>query len=389
MLSKILYAVGGLALVAAGVAAAFFAGRLQPDAQPSPQAAPLVDIVRPEPVSSPPAIRESGFVRASDRVEVAPEVSGRIVEIGEGFSLGARVEEGDLLVRLESSTLETRLAQARADLNSAEAAQSQASAELMRQEELQASNVVSEAEVERVRAQAATARARVEQAQAAVNAAQLRLDETELTAPFDAVVVQEDASLGQFLSVGASIGVLVAADVAEVRAGLSEQSFRQLRRGGRIEGREVRVEVDGGETLTGTIAALAPVIEGQARTVEIVVEVADPFAEGRDLVLNALVTVVIPLPDSDEDLFRLPMGALQVGERLWRVQSDDTLEPVPADVQRRGDDDVYVTSDALSADDRILLTEIANPLPGLAVRLRGEDEGEETASNEGPGGNDG
>lgn len=371
MLWKALYAIGGLAIVAAGVAAAFFAGRLGEDETASPPAAPLVEVARPEAVSEPPAIVETGFVRASERVEVAPEVAGRVVEIGDRFALGARVADGELLLRLSSTAIETEVTQAEARLARAEAAEAQASASLARQEELAESDFTAEAELERVAADAAAASAEVAQAEAALEAARTRLDDTRLMAPFDALVVAEDASPGQLLQVGEPVGTLVAADVAEVRTGLTERDFRRLRDAGPLEGREVRVAVEGQE-IPGTISAFAPALEGQARTIEIVVEVEDPFREDRGLILNGIVTVAIPLPDSDRQLFRLPDGALQVGQRLWRVTGENRLEAVEASIARRGEGAVFVTSGSLSPDDRILLTQVANPLPGLEVRLRSE-----------------
>ncbi len=374
MLSKVLYAIGGLVIVAAGVAAAFFAGRLGEAETASPPAAPLVEVARPEAVAAPPSIAETGFVRAAERIAVTPEVSGRVVEIGEHFSLGARVRDGDLLVRLSSTAIETDVTRAEARLARAEAAEAQVSAALARQEELAESDFTAEAELERVAADAAAASAEVAQAEAALEAARTRLEDTRLTAPFDALVIAEDASPGQLLQVGERIGTIVAANVAEVRTGLTERDFRRLREGGPIEGREVRVEVEG-EAIPGTIAAFAPALEGQARTVEIVVEVEDPFSAARGLILNGIVTVVIPLPESDRQLYRLPDGALQVGERLWRVTAENRLEAVDATIERRGEGAVFVASDTLSPDDRILLTQVPNPLPGLEVRLRGETGG--------------
>lgn len=385
MLSKVLYTLAGLLLVAAGVAAAYFAGRFDQGEEAPPPPAPLVDVVRPEPVSAPPAIVETGFVRAAERIEVAPEIAGRIVEVGESFELGARVAEGDLLVRLDTAAIETDLARARADLSSAEAAEAQATASLMRQQELAEEDFASEAELERVRADAAAASARVEQAEAAMEAARIRLQDARLHAPFHALVIAEDASVGQLLQVGMPIGTLIGADVAEVRVGLAEQDFRRLRRGGGLVGREVEIETGADGPVTGTIAAFAPVLEGQARIVEIVVEVPDPFSEETGLVLNGLVTVRIPLSETGRALFRLPSGALQTGERLWRVGPDDTLEAVAATIQERGDEAVFVRSDELRPEDRILLTQVANPLPGLEVRVRAETQHGDAGTQEGDG----
>lgn len=374
MLSRVLFAIGGLAVLAAGVAAAYFAGQTGQPESASPPTAPLVEVARPEAVTAPPALVETGFVRAAERVDIAPEVSGRIVEIGESFALGARVAEGTLLVRLSSTAIETEVSRAEARLARAEASRAQSSAALARQEELAESDFTAEAELERVAADAAAAQAEVEQAEAALQAARTRLDDTRLTAPFDALVIAEDASVGQLLQVGAPIGTLVAADRAEIRTGLTEAEFRRLRSDGPLEGREVEVlpGEGNGEPIPGMIAAFAPALEGQARTIELVVEVRDPFGPARGLILNGVVDVVIPLPDSGEPLFRLPDGALQAGDRLWRVTDDNRLEAVPAEIRRRANGEVFLTSDALSPRDRILLTQVPNPLPGLEVRLREE-----------------
>src|SRR6056297_546026 len=189
MSSRPLFVLGGLALLTAGIGAAFLAGRLDRSEPAPPPAAPLVEVANPEPVSAPPAIRETGFVRAYERVDVAPEVAGRIVEIGDGFTLGAQVTQGDLLVKLEARTIRTELSRAKADLESARAAEDQAKARLGRQQELASDDFAAEAEVERARADAAAARARVTQAQAAIEAANLRLEDATLSAPFDALVV--------------------------------------------------------------------------------------------------------------------------------------------------------------------------------------------------------
>ncbi len=372
-------------LLGAGIGAAYYARNLDQAAPSQPPAAPLVEVARPQPVEALPAIRETGFVRAYERVDVAPEVAGRIVEIGNGFALGAQVTQGDLLVKLEARTIRTELSRAKADLESARAAEDQAKARLGRQKELASDDFAAEAEVERARADATAARARVTQAQAAIEAANLRLEDATLSAPFDALVVAESVSPGQLLQIGAPIGTLVASDIAEVRAGLTERDFRTLRKDGALIGREVRIEGADGNDVTGRIARTAPVLDGRARTVEIVIEVTDPFAPGRDLILNGLVTVVIPLPDTGRTLYRLPAAALHTGNRLWRVGPDQTLQPVEATVQDRGDDTVFVVSADLSAEDRLLLTEVQTPLPGLSVRLRDASRGTASGMANGSG----
>jgi RND family efflux transporter MFP subunit len=376
MLTRILFAIGGVVLLSAGVGIAIYASSFDNPQQSTAAAAPLVETANPEPVSAPPAVVDTAFVRASARIDVTPEVAGRITEIGEGFDLGSRVAEGDLLIRIESRKLETDVARARADLESARAAEAQAQAALSRQSELDEEGFAADAEVERATADFRAARARVSQAEASLNAAELRLADTRLTAPFDALVIAEEVSPGQLVQVGQPIGTLVASDTAEIRVGLSEADFRALRQGGNLIDQNVGIETDSSENLTGRIVRVAPVLEGQARTVDVVAEISDPFAPEKGLILNGLVTISIPMPEASRELFRLPAAALRTDGRLWRVRSDNTLEEVSAMVQDRDDDTVYLVSNDLKPADRIMLTEIPTPLPDLSVRVRGDDQPE-------------
>ncbi|MEQ8305414.1 MAG: efflux RND transporter periplasmic adaptor subunit [Hoeflea sp.] len=374
MFTRLLFALGGVVLLAAGIGIAFYASSFDTSQQSTPPATPLVEVAHPEPVSAPPAVIDTAFVRASARIDVAPEVSGRITEIGERFALGSEVAEGDLLIRIEARKLETEVARARADLESAQAAEAQAQAALTRQSELDEEGFAADAEVERATADFRAARARVAQAEASLDAAELRLADSRLTAPFNALVIAENVSPGQLVQVGEKIGTLVASDTAEIRVGLSEPDFRALRQGGDLIDRKVEVQTDSGKSLNGRIARVAPVLEGQARTVDVVAEVSDPFAPDNGLILNGLVTISIPMPEASRQLFRLPAGAVRTDGRLWRVRSDDTLEEVSAMVQDRDDDTVYLVSNDLKPADRIMLTEIPTPLPGLTVRVRGNEQ---------------
>jgi membrane fusion protein (multidrug efflux system) len=124
-----------------------------------------------------------GNARANEAVDIRPEITAAITSIE--FEEGAPVEQGEVLVRLESSEPLADLAAARAALVDSES-------QYRRSRELYETRVVSESELEQLEA-------RRDADQAAVNAAQSRLDHTVIRAPFAGQLGLRRVSLGSIV----------------------------------------------------------------------------------------------------------------------------------------------------------------------------------------------
>ena len=70
---------------------------------------------------------------------------------------------------------------------------------------------------------------------------------------------------------------------------------------------------------------------------------------------------------------RLPRAALDADSRVWRIDADSRIHPVPVQVARSGEEQVYLRGN-LSDGDRISITPVQNPEPGAEVRIRGGAE---------------
>lgn len=371
--------IAGLLLLAAGVAGAWYAMPSEETGTAEPPPGPLVRVARPEPVDRPPAVTSTGFLRDGGSVAVTSEIAGRVDEIGPAFVLGGRPEEGALLLALDRARLEAELTRARAELRAAEAERDEVQSSLDRQLELAEENFTAEATIEELRAALASAEAQVTLAESAARIARLNLEDATIEAPFDALVVEENVAPGQLLNPGTPVGRIVRADRAEVRTGLTQRHYRLLTADVPLEGRTVEIAAaDGGPRREARITGVAPELSGSARTVELAIRVSDPFAGQDPFLLNGLVEVTIPLPETGTPVFSLPVAALQTGQRLWRVTGDDRLAPVDFRLERRTGDRVLVTGD-LTPEMRIVLTPVATPVEGLRVRVAGDggaaDEG--------------
>ena len=319
-------------------------------------------------------LRQTGFVRASDAVEVAPEMTERIVRVAPAFGVGNRIAKGDVLIRLDDTSADADLQAARARVAQAEVARNETRMTLERQQELRREDVVSTAALED--AQVALARAEADLAMARAEAARaaLVLDDTVLRAPFDAIVVRESASVGQLVQAGASLGRLVATDSVEVEMGLLRSDLAPA--GGSADLVDTRVSLHdpaSGRALgQGRVSALLPGIDTRTRTLRLLVRVPTPFdGDGPRLRLDELVDMRLSLPVEGGRALALRAEAVKGGDTVWRV-ADGTIAPIPVEILSRDGNRVSLRGDGLRAGDRVMLSDLAAPVDGLEVRVAGD-----------------
>ena len=371
----ILFTLLGAGVLAAGVAVTYFAGQSEGSAGSNPPSASVVEVVQPNLIDKSPALTTTGFIAASDRLAIAPEVAGRVVEVSADFEIGETLSAGQTIVSLDATTFEAEVMRAESALAGAQAAEDQSRNALARQTELSESDFASEATIDDLSANVALAEADVTSARAALQTARKRLDDTTLTVPFDAIVVSEDVSLGQLLQPAQTVGEVVRADRAELRTSLTESDYRMVSANGTLIGRTFSVIPSPGRALTARVTAVSPEVGGNARMIEIIALIENPFKAEPPLLLNSFVDVRIDMPDTDRPVFEVPLQALQVGQRIWKLSEDDTLLPVSFRIDRRTESALFIVSDDLSPDDRVVVTALQTQVEGRQVRVPDTGDG--------------
>lgn len=157
----------------------------RPGGGPAGMAAPveLAKVLRRE-VSD--TLWVTGEFKATDRVDLRPEISGRISELG--FRDGQAVTKGQVLVRLDDSLLKAEYAQAKAESDLAES-------NYVRAQELFDRQFISPRGLDEAKANAAVAKARRDLSFA-------RLSRTEIRAPFEGRAGLKDWSIGDYVKEG-------------------------------------------------------------------------------------------------------------------------------------------------------------------------------------------
>lgn len=275
---------------------------------------------------------EAGSVRTRAVARLGAERPGRVVSIP--GREGTAVKANQVVLALDASTAEARLAVARRDREAADAAHqvTHANAELERRrheriEALRSRALASDEAVEEVRARRLAADAELAAAEArlksATSAERLARDELEhhvVRAPFDGVITRRFVEVGE--SVAAGQVVLEIADLGRlyVTAPIDERDTGGLR-----PGQEVRVTVDAlpGVKWPGRLTRLASVVDetrDQNRTLEVEADfLPAPGIEGLRPGMTADLEVVL---ERREGVLRVPSSAVLDGRRVWTIEGD-------------------------------------------------------------------
>ncbi|MEM8768537.1 MAG: efflux RND transporter periplasmic adaptor subunit [Pseudomonadota bacterium] len=373
-----------VAILLGAVAISFLLIQARPAAQQTaaPPPALLVAIATAvrEPVQF--QIRSHGTVSPRTETTLVSEVAGQIVEVAPAFVSGGFFKAGELLVRIDPRNYESALKRARAGVAKA---QTQVATENAlagyAYEDWKRLRGVDEtreqaSDLTLRKPQLAEAIAELEAKEADLEKAQEDLNRTIIRAPYDGMVREKIADIGQYVNVGAQLARTFAVDRAEVRLPLSQADleFLDLRALDAGQTLPVILSADiGGQRMQwqAEVVRSEGVFDATSRVLYVVAQFQDPYdlaASGREpLRMGTFVTADIA-GRSGGELFPIPRHALSRGSRIWVVDEERRIQPRDVTIVRNDERFAYVSA-GLEDDDRYVTTPIDQPLPGMRVRL--------------------
>ena len=371
--------IGGAVLVSWQIIAA--RPEVERVAPPPPTLLVEVAVAEREPVTF--TVRSQGVVTPRTRTTLVSEVSGQIAEVSPAFVSGGFFNEGDVLVRIDPRHYQTAFKRARSEVAKARtkvatehALAGYAYQDWQRLRELNASERPA-SDLALRKPQLAEAVAALEFAEADLEKATEDLDRTVIRAPYDGMVREKRADVGQYVNVGAQLAETFATDYAEVRLPLPQVDLQYLELPGPGSEEFLPVELGadiGGvrRTWHGRIVRSEGVFDAESRVLHVVAQVDDPYGQGdgesgEPLRIGTFVTAAIEGREGGS-LFVIPRHSLQRGETLWLVGEDMTIQPRLLEIVRADEQFSYVTK-GLSDGERYTVTPPEQPLPGMMVRV--------------------
>jgi len=262
-------------------------------------------------------LNASGYVTARRRATVSSKVTGKVIEVN--VEEGMAVREGQVLARLDDSSLQAAMALARAQLQAArqaipesEVRLAEARLNLRRQQQLMKDGLTTpsaidqaEAEVNSLVARISSLREQINVAQSQVALQQTAIDDMVIRAPFGGVALSKDAQPGEMVSP-------VSAGGGFTRTGISTI----------VDMRSLEIEVDVNESYINRVSAGQPVTA-----------VLDAYP---DFQIPAKVIAVVPTADRQKAtvLVRIGFTALDprilpdMGVKVTFLREADAAAPV-------------------------------------------------------------
>ena len=227
----------------------------------------------------------TGSVQPEKRADLRAEVAGIVMQLLKDN--GEAVKRGDLLVRLDDTSIRESLQSADAGARAAQQAFDQAQRQVERLKTLQAQGMTSVQALDDAEGRRNAAQSELVAARSRVVAAQQQLRRTEVRAPFDGVVSDRKASVGDTAQVGKELLKVIDPRSMRFEGLVSADRMGEVKVGQRVSFRVNGVE---GVDFAGKVQRVDAAANSVTRQVEVLVSfddaakaprVAGLYAEGR------------------------------------------------------------------------------------------------------------
>jgi RND family efflux transporter MFP subunit len=339
-------------------------------------------------------LNASGYVVARRQSTVSSKVTGKVAEVM--IEEGMNVKDGQLLARLDDTTVrplhalaERQLESARKNLEEVQVRVAEAERSLHRTEQLRADKLVSEVQLDQAQSDLGALRARlaalvseVKVAEGTVRVREQDLDDLMVRAPFSGVVVSKDAQPGEMVSpisagggfTRTGIATIVDMDSREIEVDVNEAFINRV-----LAGQKTEAVLDAYPdwVIPSHVINIVPTADRQKATVRVRIgfDVLEPrilpdmgvkvsFLEERKVASGGDQPAARPS-------VRVPASAvIRDGDTsyVWRVQGDE-VERVAVSTGGERDGQIEVLS-GISSGDVVVARQVEGLAEGTRVRTK-------------------
>lgn len=244
----------------------------------------------------------SGQLAPSREATVRAQVGGSIVSLP--VDRGQAVRARAIVAKISSRDLDDAMASAQVAVKSAESVLSVATSERQRSEALVKGGALAARDLEQATNAVSGAEAQLAAAKARQKSVWQQIDDTSVKAPFDGIVSERPASLGDVVSSGTALVTIIDPSSMRLEALVPASDLQLVHQGSKVR---FTIRGVGAQSFMGTVERLSPNADPVTRQVAIFVSlpniggklIAGLFAEGR-VEAATREGLVVPLAALDE-----------------------------------------------------------------------------------------
>lgn len=296
----------------------------QTKAAPAPDGPGLtVTVVTAKPRDAQINVTAVGSTQARWATAITASESGRVTHVSPTATPGRLVQKEEVLASLQDIFFRSELSAAHARVSAAELEL----AETLNRQHVARKSGIAKSAYGRLEPHVETAVANRDAAIAALKAEQQRFDDTQVKAPFDAVVTSEHTHPGQWVNAGDVLFRVAASEFLDIKVELSEASWQRLKRTRDFQGdlsieafswSDISIVAPGGQRLPASFRYLNPVMEPLTRQRSVMLEVASPYQGATQLLAGQQVDVIFG-GVTQHFVVEAPASALTDDGHVWSV----------------------------------------------------------------------
>ncbi|PRC94946.1 efflux RND transporter periplasmic adaptor subunit [Solimicrobium silvestre] len=289
----------------------------------------------------------TGSVQPERKADLRAEISSVVLQVLK--ENGEKVKKGDLLVRLDDTSIRDSLNSAQESERAATQSLEQAQRQYERLKTLRGSGMASAQQVEDAEIRRNTGQSDLSAANTRTVQARQQLQRTEIRAPFDGIISERKVSNGDTAQIGKELVKVIDPTSMRFEGLVSADTVSQVKIGQAVN---FRINGYNGQNFNGTVKRVNPEANPVTRQVEVLVSFSDSaqpqvsglYAEGQ-IEAGSIATLMIP-----------EMSIVRNGDKTtaWTVKDNaihKTIIALGARDLRRGD---YVVKSGLSDGDILL-----------------------------------
>ena len=332
-------------------------------------------------------ISGEGTVRPLREIQLVPQVNGKVVFVSRALVDGGEFKKGDVLLRIDPVDYELALTLARARVKDSEsklrvaeeeAAVSQEEWRLLYEADPKNKQIPALVAKE---PQLAAAKAKLAADQADLQKAKLNLERTEIKAPFDGRVDEENVDIGQYVSTGQTLATLFSTNQAEIVVPFEDEDLYWFHVPGFTPGDKpgsavnVSTRIAGREAFwPGRVVRAEGKLDERTRMIHVVIRVGKPYETKPPLAAGLFVTVEIE-GRTVENAAIIPRAALRENNVVWVVDQSGQLFFRVVTVARLTPEAVIVES-GLKDGEMVVISTLKAVTDGMKVRIRQDQKGD-------------
>lgn len=335
---------------------------------------PDVDVMAVEKAEYTVKINGFGESKTHFSLSLKAQNSGEVLHIANNFESGCRVAKGTVLVQIDNTDYQSAVANAKSELATArlelleeqqEATQAQA--------EWRASGLTGEPDSALVlhKPQLEAAQATVAKAEASLANAEHNLTQTQIKAPFDAIIAERLTAPGSYVQTGTEVATLYSTDLIEIAVPLSTRDWSHLPDATTLNNGHWPVEltsVENGLHWQGRVLRTQQHLDTTSRQRTLFVAVDAPLDQDQPLLPGTFVKAEITGKTLD-NVWKLQSSSLSQRGEIWYLSEQDVLSKFTTTPIFTDDTSIYieVPKEFTSSLIRIVVHPLSSYLPGMKV----------------------